>query len=377
MKVQRYIMNNLVFNSLYVCIIILIQPVYGVEKPAITNENKNHAKTSTNRISLAGYPVVLYTLETSLIFGGGGAMTIRDQNSHESARPDNINFYAIYTLKNQVAVLFNPDFYFEEDKWQLKIMSGYQKFPDLFYGIGNKTASDDAEDITTEDVIIRTGLTRRIYKNLRLGVMYHFNHTSVQHVEPDGQIKSGMLTGSQGSLLSGLGPIIDWDSRDNIFYPSKGYWFQFYATVYRDWLDSEFAFESYTFDFRHFLEIELRQILALQLVIKSMKGTIPFNQLARLDMLRGIHASRFRDHNLAVAQVEYRFPVYKRFSGVLFTGIGDVIHRFGDFRLNDSKFSIGAGLRFAVLPDDKINLRFDIGFSRFGINPYFQLSEAF
>ena len=333
--------------------------------------------TTTKRLSMAGYPVILYTPETSLIFGGGAALTMRDPNRHRNTRPDNLIFYAIYTLKNQSAVLFNPDIYFDEDSWQLKMMSVYQKFPDLFYGIGNNTASEDAEDVTTEDVIIQPGLTRRIYKNLRFGVMYHLNHTSVQKIEPNGILSSGGLPGSRGSFLSGMGPIIDWDSRDNIFYPSKGSWFQFYATIYRDWLGSEFEYESYTFDFRHFIALHDRHILGLQLFVKSMNGTIPFNHLAQLDLLRGIHANRFREQNIAVALLEYRYPVHKRFSGVIFTGIGDVMHRFRDFQLNESKYSIGAGLRFAVIPDEKINLRFDVGFSRYGIHPYFQLSEAF
>ncbi|MDZ7263152.1 MAG: hypothetical protein ONB16_01115 [candidate division KSB1 bacterium] len=49
------------------------------------------------------------------------------------------------------------------------------------------------------------------------------------------------------------------------------------------------------------------------------------NHLARLDLLRGIHGSRFRDEQVAVAQIEYRYPIYKRFSGGAFTGFGDGI----------------------------------------------------
>ncbi len=146
---------------------------YCSENSSGDNESTQNSGEPNRRISFAGYPVILYMPETSLIFGGGAAMTIRDQHNHKNYRPDNVNFYAIYTLKNQLAVSFSPDFYFDEDKWQLKMMSGYQKFPDLFYGIGNKTEGDDAENVTTEDVFVRPGLTRRIYKNLRLGVIYH------------------------------------------------------------------------------------------------------------------------------------------------------------------------------------------------------------
>lgn len=378
-------MRNSTYRTIFITILGIFLGLVGVGQSSAKDGRvnvANHpkpcaAKEQKRRLSFAGYPVILYTPETSVILGGGAAMTIRDQDDPENARPDNMNFYAIYTLKKQFAALFNPDFYFHGDKWQIKTMSGYQKFPDVFYGIGNSNSDADAEDVTTEDVIIRPVLTCRLYQNLRLGATYHFNHTSIQKVEPDGKLSHEKLPGSHGSLLSGLGPIIEWDSRDNIFYPSQGTWLQFHTIVYRGWLGSEFDYEAYTLDFRYFLKVQDRHILAFQLVAKTMQGLVPFNHLARLDQLRGIHGSRFRDRQLAVAQVEYRYSIYQRFSGVVFTGWGDVMHRSSDFRLTQFKFSLGAGLRFAAIPDDKLNLRLDIGFSRYGINPYFQLSEAF
>ncbi len=378
-------MRNSTYRTIFMATFVIFWGLFCVgqssgkdSRDSVAKQPKpSEAKEQKRRLSFAGYPVILYTPETSIILGGGAAMTIRDQRDPENARPDNMNFYAIYTLKKQFAALFNPDFYFHGDKWQIKTMLGYQKFPDLFYGIGNSNSDADAEDVTTEDFIIRPALTCRVYKNLRLGATYHFNHTSIQQVEPDGKLSREKLPGSHGSLLSGLGPIIEWDSRDNIFYPAQGSWLQFYATVYRGWLGSEFDYESYTLDFRYFLEVQNRHILAFQLVAKTMQGLVPFNHLARLDQLRGIHGSRFRDQQLAVAQVEYRYPIYRRFSGVLFTGVGDVMHRSSDYQLKQSKFSLGVGLRFAAIPDDKLNLRLDVGFSRYGINPYFQLSEAF
>lgn len=357
--------------------VLWVQPVYSSNNSSPNDEKKESDKALNQRLSFAGYPVVLYTPETSVIFGVGAVITIRGQTSHAATRPDNLTFYVIYTLKNQVAVTFNPDFYFAEDKWHVKITSWYQKFPDLFFGIGNKTVSDNVEDVTTENVSIQPVLTGHVYKHLRLGIIYHFNHTSMQKVEKNGILYTNVLPGSRGSLLSGLGPIIDWDSRDNIFYPAKGLWFQLYATAYRTGLGSEFDFTAWTMDFRHFFELQDRYILALQLMVKSMSGTIPFNHLALLDLLRGVHSSRFRDRNTLMAQVEFRYPLYKRFSGVAFTSIGDVPHRIDGLQLKEMKYAIGVGLRFAVLPVDKINLRFDVGYSRYGIYPYFQLLEAF
>lgn len=377
MKAKRILKYKLVFFFLLLCILGWPQNVCSIQSSQRVEEKEPEVNSSQSKVSFAGYPVILYTPETSLIIGGGAVMTVRDEYNKKEGRPDNLNFYAIYTLKNQTAILFNLDFYFDKSKWQLKITSGYQKFPDLFYGIGNRTSKDNAEDITTEDFIIRPSFTRTIYKHLRMGITYHLNHTSVQEIEENGILDKGELVGSRGSFLSGFGPIVDWDSRDNIFYPSEGNWLQLYATFYKNWLGSEFDFQLYTLDFRHFLKIQERFILGLQVYFKSMNGVIPFNHLAKLDLLRGIHSSRFRDQNMAVVQVEHRYPIYNRLSGVVFAGVGNVMQQFSDFKLKESKFIIGAGLRFSILPSDKINIRLDIGLSRYGINPYFQLSEAF
>jgi len=332
---------------------------------------------SRPEVSIAGYPVVLYTPETSMIFGGGGALTVRKRNAGRSQRPDNMNFYAVYTLKNQMAVLVNYDYFSDLETWEFKILVNYQKFPDVFYGIGGDTSMDDEEKVVTEDLIVKPAITRRIYTHFRFGVTGHFNHSSVLETEPDGVLSRGVMPGSRGSTLSGIGPIAEWDSRDNIFYPSQGCWLQVSAVFYEACFGSEYKYSALVLDYRHYFMLKENHILAIQIYGKALDGEIPFNHYAWLDKLRGIFSSRFRDRSLMLAQAEYRYPVYKRFSGVLFAGAGDVRDKFSEFTWRDVKLVCGAGLRFAVLPSDNMNLRFDLGFSRYGTNMYFQLSEAF
>ena len=340
-------------------------------------EENDNGKPSMKSFNIVGFPVILYQPETSLMFGGGSAVTIRKKNERANARPDNINVFAIYTLKNQIALNINPDFYLNEENWELRVLMSYQKYPDTFFGIGNSNSEDDAEDFTTEDIMIQPWLIHRVYKNLRIGMLYDFKKTNVLEIEENGLLSEQKLRGINGSLLSGFGPVLDWDTRNNIFYPSKGSWFQFYCAFYRNWLGSDFEYESYTLDFRHYFCLPNSHILAVQLFGASLNGEITFNEFARLANLRGINGSRFRDRKMVFAQIEYRYPIYKRFSGVVFSAIGDVMNNVKDYDIRDLKYSVGLGLRFALNPDERINLRFDVGISRYGINPYFQLSEAF
>lgn len=77
-------------------------------------------------------------------------------------------------------------------------------------------------------------------------------------------------------------------------------------------------------------------------------------------------------------QAEYRFPLYKRFSAVLFGGTGTVGRNFSDYAVNELKYSYGGGLRFAVNKKEKLNIRIDYGIGQGKNNGfYLQLGEAF
>lgn len=347
------------------------------EEKSTEKDKKITEESSKKGINIAGMPIIMYQPETSLILGGGTAITIRKQDDKNDGRPDNINGYAIYTLNNQVVINILPDFYFDKEKWELKGAVAYQKYPDTFYGFGNNTSEDDAEDFTTEDFMIQPWLLFRAYKDIRIGTMYNFKTTSVVKIEKNNPQNMRMIQGINGSILSGFGPVLDWDTRNNIFYPSEGSWFQFYYILYRSWLGSDFTYESYTVDIRHYLSLSNTKILAFQIFGTSLNGNIPFNEFARLYYLRGIHGSRFRDRKTVSAQIEYRYSISKGWSGVAFSAIGDVMNRLNDYDISDVKYSVGLGLRFAVNPEEKINLRLDLGLSKYGLYPYFQLSEAF
>ncbi len=94
--------------------------------------------------------------------------------------------------------------------------------------------------------------------------------------------------------------------------------------------------------------------------------------------MRGYFNGRYRDSKLMAIQAEYRFPLKGRFGAAAFAGTGRVGHVFSDFALSGFKPSVGAGLRYAILKHERLNLRFDVGFGNFNsVNYYLMLGEAF
>ena len=94
-------------------------------------------------------------------------------------------------------------------------------------------------------------------------------------------------------------------------------------------------------------------------------GNPPFTMLYQLgSSLRGYYQSRFEDKNLVAFQAEYRIPLFWRLGLAGFAGCGEVTQELRHISLKELKPSSGFGIRFALIPEQKVNLRIDFGFGR-------------
>jgi hypothetical protein len=172
--------------------------------------------------------------------------------------------------------------------------------------------------------------------------------------------------------------LIEWDSRNHLFVPSSGSWIQLRALAYRDWLGSDFDYETRSIDLRHYAGLAPDHVLALQGLLIRCSGEIPLADYPSLgNALRGVLDGRYNDRTLLMGQLEYRFPVWKRFSGVVFAGAGDVNDRLGHMTARELKLAAGGGLRFEIDPQERLRVRMDIGVSEGQAQFYLQFSEAF
>ena len=109
-------------------------------------------------------------------------------------------------------------------------------------------------------------------------------------------------------------------------------------------------------------------------------GTVPFNRLPELGgakLLRGYYEGRFREKNLLALQGEFRSPLYKRFGFTLYAGAGAVAREFSGLTEARWKWTAGAGLRFRLRRDSRLNLRLDVAGNHETFGVYFLGLEAF
>lgn len=61
----------------------------------------------------------------------------------------------------------------------------------------------------------------------------------------------------------------------------------------------------------------------------------------------------------------------------MFTEAGQVAHEVGDFAMDQFRADFGFGIRYAMNPDQKMNIRVDIGFVDGSVAPAINIKEAF
>jgi Omp85 superfamily domain len=352
------------------------------------------SSTAASR-SLSGFsviPFIDYAPETSLSFGGGGVYYFRTDTNEVRSRPSQVFFGARYSLRNQFAIGLYPDFYFNRESIRLYANIEASRFPDFFYGVSNNAALLSERELFTSffTTVWLTALFntqgKSIRNGLNLGARYEFRFDNILQTEPDKILARGALTGVQGGIVSGFGVLANFDSRDVLFATGKGTLLEARYTVFNRAFGSDYNFARFDLEWRQFFTLAEtdslnRHVLALNALFELNHGTVPFYSLGELGGLfymRGFFKGQFRDNNVLL-QTEYRFPIWWRFGGVVFAGAGDVGRSMDDFRLNNIKYSIGAGIRFALVPEERITLRLDIGY---GVNigtvyPYITFTEAF
>jgi len=337
---------------------------------------------SSTTIKPVAYPLVMYTPETSLMLGGGAVFVLREKGEAATAKPDNITINAIYTTKSQAVLQMLPEFYLLSEKLKVKGSMLYMDMPTSYFGTGNNggmsysAIKSREEKYTNRTLMFQPQATYALWGALRAGMSWDLKNTSIRNKAQGGELAGNTVTGGRGGILSGLGPVLEYDSRDNIFYPREGLFAQAVTRLYRKALGSEYSYNYYALDLRGYREMRDGQVLALQFAAAAAGQDVPFYDMPLYD-LRGIYNSYFMNRAAYSAQAEYRFKTGNKFYAVIFAGAGNTAPGAGKLSLKDPQFSGGAGLRYRLDEEEKINFRLDVGVSKWGVEPYFGITEAF
>ncbi len=345
-----------------------------------TEQTAADALTQKCKNRFVGAPLVYYTPETHLSFGGAFSYILRIAGCDKKTRPSSISPLVIYTQLKQFKAELKTDLYFKDNRYHLESKIKTQKYPDKFFGIGNSTLKDDEESYTLKDNELDIAFSKAIGKGFNIGLEYRFADWRIVNKKEGGLLDSGGFIGSNKGTLSGLSVFVNHDTRDNIYYPMQGDYIVLDALVYPAFLGSTYKFATFSLDVRKYATLFKTHVAAVQVLVKIQTGTVPFTELARMggqNLMRGYFDGRFRDKNLMAVQAEYRMPLFWRFGLVGFAGAGNVSPKIDRSLHKDIKASYGFGLRFLFDKKEKIQVRFDYGMGKGTSGFYASIFEAF
>jgi hypothetical protein len=348
----------------------------------ISQENDKTIKSRFDKLfskdlKFIGNPIIQNSPETGIKMGLAGNYFFKTSKD-SFTRSSNAYLQIAYTTKNQFILepiwnIFSP-----AEKYIFRGRAGYLDFTDHYWGVGPEANTDNKTDLSYKRIYVQSKLLRNIYSKWFFGI--NFRYSYIYNIRWASDIPN--IAGSEGSLVSGFGPNIQADFRENPFSPRKGWYLDVFWSGFGRGTGSEFAFSQFQIDYRQYIPLwSDRQVLALELFGDFSGGELPFRELPRLGssfLMRGFFEGRFRDRQYAAFQAEWRQPVYKRIHASALAGAGEVAPNLDAFQFDGIKLAGGLGLRFLLNPSESVFVRFDFAFNNEGDTGfYIRINDAF
>lgn len=312
-----------------------------------------------------------------------------------ATRKSTTRLLGYYTQEKQWSIQLEHSLFTPGERYAIIGNWRFYDYPIFYYGTGDNTRTDDEGLVQYKLVTISQRVLRRLGKGKataksgtaeknqpRLFAGPQVVVTNMWDIDATQAPKLAERPARelQPTLVAGAGPVLLLDTRDRLTFPTAGAYAELSATF--TGLGGDYSFGRYVADLRRYVGLDGgrgKHVLAVQVVGQFHAGEVPFRELAPLggiSLLRGYYEGRYRGRQLAAAQAEYRFPIWRRFGGVAFGGVGDVGNTVSGF--DHPRVAGGLGLRFTFNRRERLNVRADYGIGQGGSGGfYFSIGEAF
>jgi outer membrane protein assembly factor BamA len=358
------------------------------EKEVSDKEKQEEKAPNPNRFKAIVLPSPFYTPDTKWGGGAVGLMTFNFPKDSLNARRSSVTIGIAYTQLKQFLLYFPFQLFPKNQKYWISGEVGYFKYVFNYFGTGNNIRQEfidkyDSLYVEKYDARfprVRLNVSKKISSGLYVGLRYAFDDFEFTRRDPEGLLVENKVIGANGGRVSGGGLVVNYDSRNSLFYPTKGWLVEGQLYTEGAYTGSDFSYQKLTIDASRYYEIGKNGVLAINGVLSLASSGIPFHQMPVIGgtkKMRGYFEGTYRDANLLMLQGEYRFPLFWRFGGVVFGGIGEVSNKAYQWNLSNIRYNLGTGVRFTLDKAQRINLRADFGIGYKSSGFYLTIGEAF
>lgn len=348
-----------------------------------------------------------YTPDFGLVIGGTALMTFRMNPSDTTQLRSVLPASMAYLFNGGINFMLKPQLFFRGDRFRIFGKLAYKNTEENFYGLGYRTnrdyeRSDSTSQYTYSGIQVNPWFLFRMGEsNLFLGPQIDINYDRISKparalYDPESTMDpshSYLAAGGDEhgykNFNSGVGFLLTYDSRDLPANPYRGTYLDVRGIVYSKLLGSEQNFYRLELDYRQYLTVGNRKVLAWTAQTKNVFGDVPLTQYVLSGSpfdLRGYYMGQYRDHSSHILMAEYR----QMFNNQRDTRLKRLLSHLGFVAWGGCGFmgptmgkiegvlpNYGLGLRIEVQP--RMNVRLDFGKNTVNNQTlfYFNMTEAF
>jgi hypothetical protein len=368
--------------SLYICGIkpLLQHKICALITCAITIIASNNLMAQKlTELPLIAFPVGGYTPETR--WGIGLAASYHFQiNKEDTISPfSQMQLGAVITQNKQQVYSLPFNIYWKQRKHQAYGEITYSNY--LYYFFGTQSMpQDDKERYDSKFLRVRLNYLKKVRPNLFIGARWWLNDFKITDYSTEGNLIKGMVPGSQGGTASGPGVIVLLDNRNKVYYTTSGRYLELVYHNQDNIFGSDFNYHRYRFDTRKFIPFSEKSTLGIQLFGDFLQGNVPFFEMTGVGgekRMRGYLEGRFRDKNLVLLQLEYRYRLSERWAFAAFGSSALIENSISNYSVENTKWTGGAGVRYFFDPKKRMTIRLDAAYNGKTVLPYLSVGEAF
>lgn len=282
---------------------------------------------------------------------------------------------AMYTDSDSKALAAFHDNYFVNDRFRFRGLVGTMDFNLQFYGVGSSLIKDSIDynikaDTAMLQFLGRVPKTKSWYLGLRYLAIESDLSFSLEEISPE------LPDLEAGITVSNLGLILNYDTRDDNYYPTKGSYLTAVMSEDSENWGSDFDYSKNAAQYVYYLPLADQHTLALKGSLSDVGDEAPFFMLSTLSM-RGFAGGRYLDNSSTSVHAEWRYKFSPRWGFVGFTEAGRVASSIDTLSDSTTITSYGAGLRWQAIASKKINISIDYAISDDDEAAYLRIGESF